>query len=113
MKGLIKKVIYQSQDGEFAVARLKLEEGIVSVVGQLYGIRPEDEKAVWGTIGGHPKYVTQIKVTRWEKSIPTGKEQVIEYLASGQIKGVGKTRAKDIVNAQCDFDCTKRPLPVN
>src|SRR5699024_5552074 len=38
------------------------------------------------------------EVTQWERPIPTTEENIISFLASGLIKGVGKARAKRIVN---------------
>lgn len=97
--GRVKRINYCSPNGDFYVATLNGDQGLVTVVGSLYGLQEGDRITVWGEKVIHPKYGEQCKVARWEKSIPFGREAVIEYLSSGIIKGIGKKRALAIVEA--------------
>ena len=41
----------------------------------------------------HPEYGRQFKVQQCERSIPTLEEEIVQYLSSGFIKGLGKKTA--------------------
>ena len=45
----------------------------------------------------HERFGDQFRIEKWEKPIPIGKEAVIEYLASGIVKGIGKKMGQNIV----------------
>lgn len=110
VKGRVGRVLYRSADGEYVVARFQPEKGeATTIVGPLYGIEPDDVLVVWGETHKHPRFGPQVKVVRWEKPVPTGRDQVIEFLASPLIKGVGKSRAKAIVKVLGD-DAIQRIL---
>lgn len=46
----------------------------------------------------HPRYGRQFKVSRYTTKLPTSKDSMRNYLASGVIKGVGEALAKRIVD---------------
>jgi len=50
-----------------------------------------------GEYVSHPDYGRQFKVEQCERNIPTLEEEIIQYLSSGIIKGLGKSTAKNIV----------------
>ena len=52
---------------------------------------------VFGERVNHPKYGEQFQVQMYNTILPTGLEQIENYLSSGLIKGVGKYTAKKIV----------------
>jgi len=51
-----------------------------------------------GEYVSHPDYGRQFKVEQCERNIPTLEEEMIQYLSSGFIKGLGKATAKNIVD---------------
>src|SRR5699024_12843598 len=66
--------------------------------GNFYGIEENEKLIIYGKWVQHPNYGNQLEVTQWERPIPTTEENIISYIASGLIKGVGKARAKRLVN---------------
>jgi len=50
-----------------------------------------------GEYVNHPYYGRQFKVEKCERNIPTIEEEMIQYLSSGIIKGLGKMTARNIV----------------
>ncbi|MGI6553529.1 MAG: YrrC family ATP-dependent DNA helicase [Bacillota bacterium] len=82
LEGTIKYIIFQSPDEEFTVARFQTAGETVTVVGALYGVRREQQLRIWGRRKSHPKYGPQIEVSRYEKPLPAGKEQIIDYLTT-------------------------------
>ncbi|HHX49884.1 MAG TPA: ATP-dependent RecD-like DNA helicase [Clostridia bacterium] len=105
LEGTIKYVVFQSPDEEFTVARFQTAGETVTVVGALYGIRREQQLRIWGRRKSHPKYGPQIEVTRYEKPLPAGKEQIIDYLTT-TVKSVGVKLAHGVVEALGE-DCLK------
>jgi len=100
IQGVIKQIVFESNDGEFTVARFLTDEGdTVSIVGFLYGVKRDDHITIWGTKEFHPKYGEQIKVERWEKHFPSSREQLIAYLSSPFVKYVGEQMAEAIADS--------------
>ncbi|NLO89871.1 MAG: ATP-dependent RecD-like DNA helicase [Clostridia bacterium] len=99
LQGTVKKIIFESEDGEFTVARFETDEGeFISLVGFLYGIQRDDYITVWGSRVYHPKYGEQLKVSRWEKKLPSNREQLVAYLSSPFVKCVGPQLAEAIAD---------------
>ena len=99
LQGTVKQIVYESEDGEFTVARFETEDGeFLSLVGFLYGIKRDDYITVWGSKVYHPKYGEQIKVSRWEKQLPSSREQLVAYLSSPFVKHVGPQLAEAIAD---------------
>ncbi len=63
----------------------------------MYGVRPNEAIIIHGNWDTHPKYGQQVKVSYWERPIPSTKKQVQAFLSSGLVKGVGPVTAKRIV----------------
>lgn len=98
LTGTVKHIVYQSEDGTFTVARFKTGEETITIVGALCGVQKEQELRIWGTPKTHPKYGDQLQVERFEVLLPSGREQLIDYLVS-HVKHVGEKRAAAIVEA--------------
>lgn len=106
LTGTVKHIIYRSEDDTFTVARFKTGEETITIVGALHGIQREQEIRIWGMQKNHPKYGNQIQVERFEILLPSGREQVINYLVAN-VKNVGEKRATAIVD-QLGEDCLKK-----
>ncbi|MFA5536136.1 MAG: ATP-dependent RecD-like DNA helicase [Bacillota bacterium] len=103
--GVIKHIVYQSPDESFVVAKFKANDETLSIVGPLVGIKREQEVRIWGHRKNHSRYGEQIQVSRFEISLPSTVQQIIEYLSSS-VKNIGKKRAEAIV-AKLGEDCLK------
>lgn len=106
LTGTVKHIIYRSEDETFTVARLKTGEETITIVGALCGIQREQEIRIWGTYKKHPKYGHQIQVERFEILLPSGRDQIINYLVAN-VRNVGEKRATAIVE-QLGEDCLKK-----
>ncbi|MEW6662989.1 MAG: ATP-dependent RecD-like DNA helicase [Bacillota bacterium] len=100
VKGLIEKIVYRSYDDEFCVAAFQTDHpGLPQVItGSLLGVNERDVILIWGQLVNHSRYGLQIKVDRWEKPVPAGREQVIEFLSSSVVKGCGPATAMLLVD---------------
>jgi exodeoxyribonuclease V alpha subunit len=94
-EGAVTRYIYQSDD--FHVALFVYDSDQVIIAGNLYGLSINEKITVHGEWTVHSKYGRQIKVSYWERPVPTTEEQVIAFLSSGLVKGVGPVTAQKIV----------------
>src|SRR5699024_928147 len=94
--GKVTAVLYQSDD--FMIGVLTTKDMLkVKFTGNIIGINKGDDLTLVGEWVNHSKHGEQLKVVEWNRPMPETKEQVIEFLSSGLIKGVGEKRAIDIV----------------
>lgn len=97
--GLVERVIFSSD--EFTIFKFlpkgdKRNDSFVAL-GSL-AVKENDKLVISGEWVNHAKYGKQLKITSWEKMIPSDRSAAIEYLSSGLIKGVGKRIATKIVD---------------
>lgn len=97
LKGTITVYLFQSDN--FSIAKFKTDKGAETVIkGDLHGISPAEVIKVFGVWENHPKYGLQLSVQRWERPIPSTKEQIVKFLTSPLVKGCGEKRAEAIVD---------------
>ncbi|MFX4261154.1 ATP-dependent RecD-like DNA helicase [Pelotomaculum propionicicum] len=96
-EGTIRRFIFSSEN--FSVASFLSGPEIITVAGNLYGVPIKEKVTVFGTWVEHPKFGRQVKVSHWERRVPSTAEQAVAFLASGLIKGVGPVTARKIVQA--------------
>lgn len=94
--GIVIDIYFRNED--YLVGRFKAGKESFTFTGNFYGIDKSDRLNITGGWVSHTKYGKQFNVTNWERPIPSNKEQVISFFASGLIKGVGKARAIDIAD---------------
>src|SRR5574341_2067266 len=56
-----------------------------------------DSYKFFGELTNHPKYGEQLKVTTYEKDVPTSGAGLVKYLSSEHFPGIGKKTAEKIV----------------
>jgi exodeoxyribonuclease V alpha subunit len=97
--GVLEKIVYTSEETHFTVARLRCEEdeNCITIVGTIMSSNEGLSVRVRGTWQSHPKYGRQLNVENFELVLPSDKEAIEKYLASGVIKGIGECLAKRIV----------------
>lgn len=98
IEGSVSTVVYQSEESGYAVLRLDMaERGEVTVVGTIPAITAGEQLHLSGRWTRHPSYGEQFKAEIVERRLPSGEKAVIEFLASGAIKGIGAATARRIV----------------
>ena len=95
---IVKKIFY-SQESGFGVFKISAKgEGrsIPQIItGTFFNVMEGDFLEIEGELVNHPRYGQQIQVHAFHFSLPQDKDGMVNYLASGRIKGVGlKTAAK-------------------
>lgn len=97
--GILADYLFYNEDNGYAVFLLETEDGVETVVGHLPRLPEGENLRVWGTLGHHAKYGQQLKLEGYEVILPTGAHQMVAYLSSGLIDGVGPAMAARLVAA--------------
>ena len=97
IEGMVDSVIFSNPENGFTVLRLDTDDGVITAAGSIPGVSPGERLALTGVWTTHPQYGEQLKVESFEMKPPSGAEQIYRYLASGVIKNIGPTKARDIV----------------
>jgi exodeoxyribonuclease V alpha subunit len=96
----VSRKIFVSQDTGFGVFKVLLDGSRASriIVGNLFSLSEGDFLQVEGEEAEHPRFGSQIKVSRFEFILPQDGEGMAKYLSSGRFKGIGKKTARKIVD---------------
>ncbi len=96
--GTIASVIYQNEENGYTVLRLVTTDGeAVTVVGAIPCAAPGEDLIVEGRWVSHPVHGEQVQAERVERRLPTQEDEILRYLSSGVIKGVGAATASRLV----------------
>ncbi len=98
ISGTISHVIYQNEENGYTVLRLVTTDGeAVTVVGPIPFAAPGEDLVVVGRWVSHPVHGDQVEARQVERYMPTEENEILSYLASGVVKGVGPATASAIV----------------
>ncbi len=99
LTGTVETVIYQNPANDYAVIELVTDVGeLVTAVGILPFVAEGENLHLHGKWGHHPDYGQQFTVESFEKFLPTGCDDILRYLSSRVVKGIGPVTALKIVN---------------
>ena len=98
IQGVISAVVYQNYDNGYAVLRLAGEDGqTVTVVGTIPMPSAGERLMVTGKWISHPSYGRQFEAEFLERLLPQTESEILSYLSSRIIKGIGPVTAARIV----------------
>ena len=96
--GTISSVIYQNEENGYTVLRLGTTDGeAVTVVGAIPCAAPGEDLIVNGHWVSHPVHGDQVQADQVERHLPTTEDEILQYLSSGVIKGIGAATAGRLV----------------
>ncbi len=99
MQGAISAVVYQNYDNGYAVLRLDCGSGqTVTVVGTVPMPAVGERLVVTGRWASHANYGRQFEAEFLERLMPQSGAEILAYLSSGAIKGIGVKMAARIVS---------------
>ena len=97
--GTVHSIIFQNAENGYTVLRLLTAEGeVVTVVGCIPCVAPGEHLTVDGVWETHPQHGEQLRAVELERSLPVDEEEIVSYLSSGVMKGVGPATAQRIVD---------------
>ena len=98
VSGTVDSVIYSSDETGYTVCEIEDENGLPAVlVGTMPYIAEGDTITAAGRWTNHPTYGRQFKVEMYEKTLPGTENEILRYLSSGAIHGIGPKTAAKIV----------------
>ena len=99
LDGTILSTIFQNEENGYTVLRLVTGDGeIVTVVGCIPCAAPGEDLILTGSWMVHPQHGEQFKAEEVERHMPTTETEILSYLSSGVIKGVGPATAQRLVD---------------
>ncbi len=98
VSGIVDSIIYQNEENGYTVCEIEDSAGEpVTVVGIIPYLTEGDKITAYGTWTNHQVYGRQFKAETYEKTLPAEKGDILHYLASGAVKGIGPKTAQKIV----------------
>lgn len=102
IQGVVEKIIFQSNDGSYAICKIKNIEQLnnqdVTICGALPPLFNGQQIIVFGSWTHHSKFGQQFQVSSCTIQPPTSITGITNYLGSGMIKGIGKVYAQRLVD---------------
>ena len=98
VEGTVQNIIFQNEENGYTVLCLVTDEGeAVTVVGCIPCAAAGESMTVTGVWVNHPSYGAQLTAESVERRMPESEDEIVAYLASGIIKGVGPATASRLV----------------
>ena len=98
LRGSIEAVVFQNNENGYAVVRLRAEDGeTVTVVGTIPMATVGERLTAAGKWGCHAAYGRQFEAEFLERLMPETGGEILSYLSSRALKGVGEKTAERIV----------------
>ncbi len=97
-EGVVDRVVYANEDNGYHVVELLCGGDILTVVGDMPQIFPGERLKVTGKFVTHSSYGKQLEVQSSQRRLPDNREDILRYLMSGAVKGVGPISAERIFN---------------
>ncbi len=97
--GVVKRIVYASDDGTFMVVRFVVddEDDMVTLAGSLPGVTEGERLRVNGQWKTHRQHGQTFEVDTCIPIVPTSEEHLAEFLGGGLVKGIGPATARRIV----------------
>ncbi len=96
--GRIESVLYQNEENGYSVCDIESDDGqFFTATGNMPFVAIGERVELCGKWSQHKQYGRQFSVERCEKLLPTSKNDILRYLSSGAVKGVGPKIAQKIV----------------
>ena len=99
VSGIVETLIYQNEENGYTVCEIEDTAGNpVTVCGIIPYLSEGDRITVRGSWVTHPTYGRQFKAESFDKTLPAEEGDILRYLASGAVKGIGPKTAQKIVD---------------
>lgn len=95
--GTVERVVFRNEENGWTVLELAAEDEFHKVVGVLPATQAGEQLKLTGEWVEHPKFGRQFRAHTCEHELPTDRDAVFRYLASGAIKGIGPVTASALV----------------
>lgn len=98
VEGTVQHIVFQNEENGYTILNLTTDQGeLITVVGCIPFAAPGEGMTVTGVWADHATYGRQLSAEAVERRMPEEADEIIAYLSSGIIKGVGPATAARLV----------------
>lgn len=98
LSGVVDKVLFENEENGYCVMELQSEGRSVVITGSIPALSAGEQVQCRGQWKHNPRHGWQLQVTSFAHTPPQSPEQILHFLQSGCIKGIGPSYAQKIVN---------------
>ncbi len=98
IEGKLAKIIYNNSENGYTVAVFDTDDGAISIAGSIAMPQIGTQYSLEGDFTIHRRYGEQFTFTSYEEALPRGKAAILEFLSTKNIRGIGPTIARLIVD---------------
>lgn len=98
LKGVVDRITYKNSENGYTVIRARVGKELIVATGIMPFLQEGDSVILNGFYTIHPSYGQEFKCHSVEASLPKTQAQVLRFLSSGAIKGIGPVTAEKIVS---------------
>lgn len=104
LSGTVENIIFFNAENGYAVFDFSCDEkppeveDIITAFGNLPNLQVGEKLKLEGNWSFSKNYGRQFKVERFEVKLPTGENEILRYLKSGTVKGIGPKTAEKLVS---------------
>ena len=98
VEGTVEHVVFHNEENGYTILNLTTDDGeVVTVVGCIPFAAAGEGMTVTGVWVDHPSYGRQLNAESVDRRMPETADEIIAYLGSGVIKGIGPATAARLV----------------
>ncbi len=98
LEGVVEHIIYSNETNGWCVCELSIhDEELVTAVGTMPFLSVGENIKCMGDWTVHPSFGRQFRVEYYEKQMPTSEDDILKYLSSRTVKGIGPVTAAKLV----------------
>lgn len=97
IRGTVEDIVFHNDDTGFTVIDLSADDELITAVGVLPALSVGEIVRLQGKWDFHQSFGRQFKAEQCERQMPKSSSDMLKYLSSGAIKGIGPKTAMKIV----------------
>ena len=100
VSGVVESIVYVNPTNDYTVIELIVDQtgDLTTAVGFLPYVSEGEAVTLYGKWMHHSSYGEQFSVDCFEKRLPSGIVDMLKYLSSGTLKGIGKATARKLID---------------
>ena len=97
LEGVVENIVYRNSDNGYTVLEIADSDDYITAVGIMPLANVGDKVALTGVFTEHKNYGRQFSAKACEVCRPTETADILRYLSSGAVKGIGASTAQKLV----------------
>lgn len=102
LQGAVENIVYRNEENGYTVLEIIDGDDYITAVGSMPQVSAGDSVTLMGFFTNHRSYGRQFSVKSCEVERPSQAADILRYLSSGAVKGIGPSTAKKLVDEFAD-----------